>query len=275
MLNLSCHAWGFNTQSLPEALSNIARLGFRYVDLGTGPHLDLVAAAQNPIATADKINTLLDTYALDITDLYLMLPYINAPDPERRERQLKLFENLMPFIEALNTPGLTVSPGIVHGDGNKHSFARTIPALQRMVDLTENYDLRISFELHLDSSVTTKENALLLMKAVPGLSLTLDISHLLVQKIKWAEIQSLFEHTAHLHIRQANSKRLQTHFSDGDLDIEQLVSGLKAADYHGMITIEYMTTIGWHGTVEVDIPREIVLTRDALKHAMLSSSLAE
>lgn len=267
MLELSCHAWGFNNYALPEALAHIARLGFSYVDLGTGPHIDLVAAAQEPQSTADKINALLGNYDLQLADLYLMLPYINAPDAERRERQLKLLESLVPFAEALSTPGLTVSPGIVHGDGTEHSLARAVPALQRIIDSTENSDFRVSFELHMDSAVTTKENAIRLMEAVPGLSLTLDISHLIVQGAKWAVVQSLLEYTAHLHIRQATKKQLQSHFAQGEVDFSQLIKDLVAANYHGMLTVEYMTTIGWHGTAEVDIPREIVATRDALRLA--------
>lgn len=272
MLDLACHTWGFNNRSFLEAAATIARLGFRNIDLGTGPHIDLVQAAQNPTQLADNINLTLADFGLKLTDLYLMLPYINAPDVERRERQLRLFESLIPFAEALNAPGITVSPGIQHPDGAAHSFARVIPALQSMLDLTENSDLRISFELHMDSSITKAEDALLLLQAVPGLSLTLDVTHLVVQGIDWDVIKSLLEFTAHLHVRQAAPGKLQTTFEQGVVDMKRLINDLIAADYHGVITVEYMTTFGWHGTEAVNIPHEIVRTRDALRAAKQASS---
>ena len=271
MLDFACHSWGFNNRSFEEAVATIARLGFRNIDLGTGPHIDLVQAAQNAKSFAETINRTLSDVDLKLTDFYLMLPYINAPEAERRERQLRLFESLIPFAETINAPGLTVSPGIQHPDGAAHSFARVIPALQRMIDLTENTDLRVSFELHMDSSITKPEQAQLLMKAVPGLSLTLDITHLVVQDIEWDVIKSLLEFTAHLHVRQAAPGKLQTAFDDGVVDMRQLIEDLIAADYHGVVTVEYMTTFGWHGTAEVDIPYEIVRTRDALRDARVAN----
>ncbi|PJF40125.1 MAG: hypothetical protein CUN55_13145 [Phototrophicales bacterium] len=264
MLKIACHAWGFNNLPLRDAVATVARLGFRYIDLGTGPHLDLAIAAQKPLEAADRINLLLSEFDLAVTDLYLMMPYINAPDAERRERQLKLFESLIPFAEALNTPGITVSPGIVHSDGPEHSLARAIPALQRMIDLTEDRDLRVSFELHMDSSITLPEQAHTVLMAVPGLSLTLDIAHLVVQGLHWGSIADLLEYTAHVQVRQASKGHLQTTFENGTINLAEIVEDLEAIDYHGAISVEYMTTIGWHGTQKVDIPREIVKTRDII-----------
>ncbi len=267
MLKIACHAWGFNNLPLRDAIATVARLGFRYIDLGTGPHLDLTLAAQSPAEAAERVNILLSDFDLALTDLYLMMPFINAPDAERRERQLKLFENLIPFAEALNTPGITVSPGILHADGADHSLARAIPALQRMIDLTEDRDLRVSFELHMDSAVTKPNQAKLLLSAVPGLSLTLDVAHLFVQGLHWGAVSDLLEYAAHIHVRQAAKGSLQTPFETGTVNLAQIVEDLTAADYHGAISVEYMTTIGWHGTQEVDIPREIVQTRDIVKAA--------
>lgn len=269
MLKIACHAWGFNNLPLRDAVATIARLGFQHIDLGTGPHLDLATAAQNPIEAAERLNLLLADFDLTITDLYLMMPFINAPDADRRERQLKLFESLIPFAEALNTPGITVSPGILHGDGPDHSLARAVPALQRMIDLTEDRDLRVSFELHMDSAVTKPEQAHTLLAAVPGLSLTLDVAHLVVQGLHWRTAADLLEYTAHVHVRQAAKGKLQTDFATGTIDLSEVVADLQAADYHGAISIEYMTTIGWHGTDEVDIPLEINQSRDVVRNARI------
>lgn len=266
-IKIACHAWAYNNLSFNDAIGTIARLGFRYIDLGSGPHLDVGRAAAYPQAEADRILSMLDEFDLEITDLYLMMPHTNAPDPAKREAHLTLFERLVPFAEALSTPGITISPGIIQPDGLDHSLARAVPALLRMLQAAENTDLRISFEPHMDSVAQRPEHALLLLEAVPGLSVTLDYAHFVTQGIVRREIEPLMEHIAHVQMRQARRGVLQTTYSDGTIDILQLVEDLYEAGYRGTLTVEYMTTFGWHGMQQVSINRETVRTRDALNAA--------
>jgi sugar phosphate isomerase/epimerase len=268
-MQIACHAWAFNNLSLKDAIGTIARLGFRSIDLGTGPHIDANAAASQPEKYGMAVRRVVESFNLSVTDLYLMLPNVNSPDPALREAQIGLFRRLIPFAIELGTPGITVSPGVLQADGPEHSLARTVPALQQIVDAAENTDLRISFEPHLDSSAATPEQAILLVEAVPGLSLTLDVAHLVAQGITWRNIRMLFEHTAHVQVRQARRDRLQVPFEKGKLDMEQLIVDLAEADYHGVVSVEYMTTFGWHGMMEVNITQEIVKTRDALRDLRL------
>ncbi len=274
-MRIACHAWAYNDLPLEEAVGTIARLGFRCIDLGSGPHLDVHRAAAYPEAEAATILHLLQRFDLTITDLYLMLPYTNAPDPAQREAQLTLFERLIPFAVALGTPGITVSPGLVHQDGPDHSLARAVPALLRMLGAAEDTDLRISFEPHMDSVAQRPEQALLLLEAVPGLSVTLDYAHFVYQGIVSREVAPLLDHVAHVHIRQARRGVLQTPHNEGTIDITRLLQDLFNAGYRGALTVEYMTTFGWHGMMPISISTETVRTRDALRAArarLLASS---
>lgn len=265
MLQIACHSWAFNDRNLEEAAGTIARLGFRYLDLGSGPHLDLEAAAEYPEKTAQHIREVLSVLNLSLTDLYLNLPYINSADEEDRQIQLGLFTRLIPFALAVGTPGITISPGILHPDGDEHSLARSIPALLEMSQAIEDTDLRLSYEPHLDSPITTPEKALHIVECVPGLSLSLDYAHFIAQGFTLGDLTPLLPHTAHVHLRQAVKGRLQTPFDAGRIDLAMLMNDLDLADYHGILTIEYMTLVGWHGLMDVNIPQETVKTRDALR----------
>ncbi len=266
-LHLACHAWAYNNLPLEEAVGTIARLGFRYIDLGSGPHLDVRHAAEHPQAAADRILSLLSAFDLQIADLYLLLPHINAPDPARREAHLALFRRLVPFAVALGTPGITITPGVLQPDGPAHSLARSVPALLRMVADVEDTELRLSFEPHMGSVASRPEQALLLLEAVPGLSVTLDYAHFAAQGIVRREILPLLEHVAHVHVRQARRGQLQTAHDMGTIDLIQLVEDLYRANYRGALTVEYMTTFGWYGMQEISITRETVRTRDVLRIA--------
>jgi sugar phosphate isomerase/epimerase len=266
-MRIACHAWAYNNLPLEEAVGTIARLGFRYIDLGTGPHLDAARAAAQPETEAAAILKLLKQFDLVLTDLYLMLPHINAADPVQRETQIALFERLIPFAAALGTPGVTISPGLIQKDGADHSLARAIPALLRILQAAEDTDLRISFEPHMDSVAQKPEQARLLLEAVPGLSVTLDYSHFICQGIVRREIEPLMEYVAHVHVRQAKRGVLQTVYDDGTLNIAELLQDLHNTGYRGVLTVEYMTTFGWHKMKEVKINTETVRTRDALRAA--------
>lgn len=266
-MRIACHAWAYNDLPLNEAVGTIARLGFRFIDLGSGPHLDFGRAAAYPESEASTIRQLLEKFDLTLTDLYLMLPAINAPTPSQREAQITMFERLVPFAVALGTPGITISPGLIHSDGPAHSLARAIPALLRMLRAVEDTDLRVSFEPHMDSVTQHPEDALLLLETVPGLSVTLDYAHFVYQGIVSREIAPLLEHVAHVHVRQARRGALQTPHNEGTINLDQLLTDLHTAGYRGVLTVEYMTTFGWHNMKEIRVSHETVRTRDALRAA--------
>src|SRR5690606_3254243 len=103
MFEFSCHTWAFTDLTLPEALGTIARMGFRYVDLGSGSALNISRAAEYPKQTAAEIQQDLHVFNLKLSDFYLLLPRISLQDADLREKDLALFKALMPFAVALGT----------------------------------------------------------------------------------------------------------------------------------------------------------------------------
>lgn len=306
MFKLACHTWGFSDQPLEEAVQTIARLGFNYIDLGSGPHLDTDAAARNPQQEAETIQKLLDRFHLQLTDLYLLLPALCSMDEGRRLYEVKLLERLVPFAVALGTPGITLSPGIAPpqteaepnalathpvntepnvpdstqaraSSGDEHimveeppppptPFDYAVQSFKRIVEVIEDTSLRLSFEPHLDSVAPTPKKALALLDAVPGLSLTLDWAQFTAQGIISREIEPLLPHAAHLQLRQAARGRLQTPYEEGNIDYQHVLSLLRTHDYRGAISIEYMNRSGWHGLAALDVVRETGLSRDMLRN---------
>jgi sugar phosphate isomerase/epimerase len=267
MLEFACHTWAFNDFTLPEALGTIARLGFRYVDIGSGANLNTQRAAENPRGAAQEIRDDLELFNLKISDLYLMLPRISLADEEKRQREIELFKSLMPFAVALGTPGITVSAGLAHPADDEEAPDRTVAALREMVKAGKESRLRISIEPHMDSMAQTPEQALKFINDVPGLMLTLDWAQLVCQDVFHDDIVKLLPHTAHIQIRQAARAQLQTPFDRGRIDIKKVVKDVLAAEYKGIMTVEYMNTPGWHGMVAVNAIQESSRMRDELRVA--------
>jgi len=267
MLEFACHTWAFNDFTLPEALGTIARLGFRYADIGSGANLNTQRAAENPRKAADDIRADLDLFNLKISDLYLMLPRISLPDEDKRGREIELFKALVPFAAALGTPGITLSAGLAHPADDDEAPDRVVAALREMVKAGKDMRLRISIEPHMDSMAQTPEQALKFIQEVPGLTLTLDWAQMVCQDVFHADILTLLPHTAHIQMRQAARAQLQTPFDRGRIDVKKVVQDLIAADYQGIVSVEYMNTPGWHGMVAVNAIQESARMRDELRAA--------
>ncbi|HEX2618495.1 MAG TPA: hypothetical protein VHL11_00075, partial [Phototrophicaceae bacterium] len=101
MIEFSCHTWAFNDLTLTEALGTIARLGFRYADLGSGAHFNPVKAVADPRRVAADIIGDLRVYNLKFADVYLLLPRISLADEEARRYEIDQFKTLLPVIRAI------------------------------------------------------------------------------------------------------------------------------------------------------------------------------
>jgi sugar phosphate isomerase/epimerase len=267
MLEFACHSWAFNDFTLPEALATIARLGFRYADIGSGANLNTQRAAENPRKAAEEIRTDLDLFNLKISDLYLMLPRISLPEEDKRQREIELFKSLVPFAAALGTPGITLSAGLAHPAEDEEAHDRAVAALREMVKAGKAARLRVSIEPHMDSMAQTPEQALKFINDVPGLTLTLDWAQMVCQDVFHDDILKLLPHTQHIQIRQAARAQLQTPFDRGRIDVKKVVKDILAADYKGVLSVEYMNTPGWHGMVAVNAIQESARMRDELRAA--------
>lgn len=270
-MEFACHTWAFNDRSLTEALGTIARMGFRYVDLGTGPHLDIQRVARDPRGVANEIKADLEDFNLKLSDIYVMLPSISVPDAGRRRTSIGLFRAMLPFIVALGSPGVTLSPGVRQPATDDEAIDRVVAALRDMVAIakaaTPATGLRVSLEPHMDSMAQTPEQALKIIKQVKGLSITLDWSHMICQDIFHDEIEKLLPHVEHVQVRQAARAQLQLPFERGRLDTQRVMDTLKSIDYEGVVCVEYMQTEGWHGMVKVDSVKECAAMRDAMRDA--------
>lgn len=268
MIEFACHTWAFNDLTLPEALGTIARMGFRYVDIGSGPSLNAPRAAENPRHAAADILDDLELFNLKLSDLYLMLPRISLADEARQSKELELFKALIPFAVALGTPGITLSPGLAHPAEDEEAHDRTVVALREMVKAGQTAGLAVSIEPHLDSMAQTPDAALKFIKDVPGLQLTLDWAHMICQDIFHDDIIKLLPHTRHIQIRQAAREQLQVPFARGRIDTGRVMESLIVlAGYDGVVCIEYMKTPGWHGMETVNPVIECAAMRDALRDA--------
>lgn len=266
-MHLSCHTWAFRDLLLPEALGTIARMGFRYVDLGSGAHLNIARAANSGTRaeTLAEIRGDLALFNLKLADLYILLPRISINDLARRRTDLTAFRALVPFAKALGAPGITISPGLIHPEDDTAAWDRTVGALRDMVEAAQKADMPLSIEPHMDSMAQTPEQALRLVEAVEGLQITLDWATFAYQKIKPDAIVALLPHTRHVHLRQAASRKLQTPVAKGKIDLGDVIQRLQAAGYDGGLCVDFMPPADQHGLQKINPIIDSMALRDRLR----------
>lgn len=272
-MEFSCHIWAFDDLRLQEAIGTIARLGFRYVDIGTGAHFNLARALDNDERKAmfRELREQLDLFNLDVADMYLFLPRISLADEKKRNRDILLFRALLPFVKAFNASGVTVTSGLVHPESDDEAWQHMVDSLQDMLTIAQEAEIPMSVEPHLDSMVFTIDKIHRLLDSIDGLQLTVDWAHLICQGIKQQAIVDLLPYTRHVQIRQAKKGQLQVPYNEGVIDAGAVVAALQSANYEGFVSMEYMQTVGWHGMKKVNEVLECARMRDALRMARDSS----
>ncbi len=275
-MRLTVSSYSFEAIPLEGALAVAKAMGFTGVDIG-GFHNrgrasyepDEVAA--DPQKFADNLKMLLDQYGLEAVDFFPQFGAtpdhrsINDPDVNVRRRDEDVFAGIAQFCKLAGIPGITVLPGVDHPERSlEQNLELSADMLQRFVAIAAEAGLHLNFEPHMGSVCPTPELALNLIERVPGLLVTLDYSHFLLQYIPLERIHKLIPHTGHFHIRQARPGKLQTRFVEGTLDFVDIAHRLRQTGYSGCLSLEYVCA-DWYDINNVDTLTETMVTKAALE----------
>ncbi len=191
----------------------------------------------------------------------------NHPDEHVRHASREHFLRLIDFAAACGAAHLTVLPGIVfETEDFASSFARCAEELSWRGEVAKAAGLEFAVEGHTGSIIADPTRAESLVKAVPGLTLTLDLGHLIAQGYSQASANPLIAYTSHVHARCASPQRLQASLKTNTIDFQDLVTRLTGRSYPGWYAIEYVW-IDWEYCNEVDNVSETILLRDVLEAA--------
>lgn len=251
-MRLSVANFSFEVLPLEATLMVSRSLGYSSVDIAGFYQRGKCSfepqdVAANPQKQADILNPLLQKYNLSVTDFFPQfgvapsLHSLNDPDPEVREENMRYVRGAAAFCKLIGSPGMTILPGVDHTSRTlAENLAVSAEYLRRAVDIAGEYGIQVRFEPHMGSVTDTPELALGIVNDVPGLKVTLDLAHFVLQYISVERAYALLPHTGHVHIRQAKPGKLQVAHDEGTLNFPDLISRLKAVGYTGALTVEYV-----------------------------------
>jgi sugar phosphate isomerase/epimerase len=261
-----------------KVLDLIAALDLEGIDIGLfegRSHLWPSREFENLEGSADTLQKKLADRGLAPADVFLQLdpdflPYaINQPDSTRRSAARERFLRTLEYASRLGSPHVTTLPG-VYFDGverREESWQRSLDELAWRVEAAQQIGIVFSVEAHVGSLAPSPKEALLLVRAVPGLSLTLDYTHFTRVGLPDSEIEPLTQYATHFHVRGACEGRLQANFSSNTIDYARVLEAMREAAYTGYLGIEYVWN-DWEHCNESDNLSETIQFRDYLRAQM-------
>jgi sugar phosphate isomerase/epimerase len=259
-----------------QALDLISLLRFEGVDIGLfegRSHLQPSGEFRNVRKSGRALGRKLAQRGLKPADIFLqtasdfvsLAP--NHPDPRRRAQARELFRQTLEYTCACGGKHVSALPGVFFPDEPRRvSFARCRDELAWRCEQARAAGLTFSVEPHVGSVVPVPSEALRLVQATPGLTLTLDYTHFVRRGIAEAEIEPLVAHASHFHARGACPGRLQASLKQNTINYARIVRRMKRTGYRGYIGIEYVW-IDWEHCNEVDNLSETILLRDLIRKA--------
>ncbi|MCK6579398.1 MAG: sugar phosphate isomerase/epimerase [Anaerolineae bacterium] len=251
-MRLSVANYSFEVLPLEATLMVCHSLGFHTVDIAGFYQrgkcsFQPESVAADPQGQADILTPLLAKYGLGVSDFFPQfgaapsLHSLNDPDSAVREENLRYVRGAAQFCKLIGAPGMTILPGVDHlSRALADNLIVSVDYLRQAVDIAGEYGVEVRFEPHMGSVADTPELALYLVEQVPGLRVTLDIAHFMLQYIPMERVYPLLPVTGHVHVRQARPGKLQVAHAEGVIDFPDVIARLKADGYGGAFTVEYV-----------------------------------
>jgi len=279
-VELTCTSFSFPLLSLEDSIRVIRIIDVPYVDLGAyvgWSHLQPDDIEERPGQVVERLKRIQGETGIGFADLFPSFGAgfrdrpLNTPDLAQQAANRKRFRAFVDLCRACDIKGITILPGVIWEDlGFERSFDLSVAAFREFVAMTADAGIRLSTEPHLESVVEDLDAAVRLVEALPGLGFTLDYSHFVAAYVPVERIHPLIPYTKHFHARQCAPGMLQASREEGTLDFPDIVRRLKAVNYQGFLSLEYVWQ-EWRGCNRVDVLSESILLRDELRTAMRES----
>ena len=171
----------------------------------------------------------------------------------------------MDYAATCGAKHVTTLPGVYFDDEKPaDSWQRCRDELAWRVEQAKPHRIVFGVEAHVGSIAPNPKTALLLVRGVPDLTLTLDYTHFTRSGLPDSAAEPLIAHASHFHARGARKGRLQTSLQKNTIDYARVLRALRQADYKGYVGVEYVW-VDWEHCNEVDNLSETIQLRDFLR----------
>jgi len=277
MFRFSCADFTFPVLERSRALKLVKLLGFDHVDLGLfarSSHFSPKDLLESPQSYATQVLRDLDAASVSVSDVFVQIGLepseCSANDPSQTVRTVNrdVFAHALEFCLALGCRHITGLPGVFHSmESRGRDIELAMEEAARRVAECESAGVRYSIEPHTGSICANVESTLAFLRAVDGLTLTLDYGHFVYAGETSDNVHPLLSSASHIHVRGGAAGKLQTPVADNAIDFIGMLDRLREIGYGGFLALEYVW-IDWNGCNRTDNVSETILLRRALESTL-------
>jgi sugar phosphate isomerase/epimerase len=252
---LACSTTVASDRPLDEALGRIAALGVRHVDLlamDGWAHVSPRELARDWDRASNRVAAALRKHGLELAALNTApsVP-VDRRDVEANARRAA---ETMGLIRLMKAHGVKVASLQPKCDDPDRPWRETLEAaaatFRDQVALAAAAGVVFGVELHEGSPFEGLVQSKALLDAVPGLAVTYDPSHPVMQGIPLADTAWLVARAAHVHVRDAARDRMCVPMGKGSVDFEWVLAELGKCGYRGHVAIEYLVSNEYDAVAE-------------------------
>jgi sugar phosphate isomerase/epimerase len=248
---VSCSEFSFPAiPSQADRIAVVRALGFDLVDVALFANDDASLVA-DPTAIAAGVRLALQTQALSAPDVFYATGETfdeiapNPRDSAARARRRQGFAAAAEVAAQLGAKGMTILPGTSWAEDPDGAWACCVEELGWRVERAGQLGVEVRIEAHTGGIAALPEQAVRLFGEVPGLRLTLDVSHFELQSVPLERVLPLVPFASHMHVRAAKSGAIQIPWRDNEIDFPRVLDALAAAGYGGAFCVEYRPMAKW------------------------------
>lgn len=259
-----------------KVIKLIALLGFDGIDIGlfeNRSHLQPSGVLHEPERNGRILGGKTADAGIRVADVFLQCDVefapkaINHPDKKIREETRYYFLKMIDYALNAGSGHLTCLPGVHYPEESvESSCSRAVDELVWRIEASRKAGLIFGVEPHLGSIIDTPAKALILVRDLDGLTVTLDYTHFTKIGIPDKEIEVLIPYASHFHARGAREGALQTMISENTIDYPRIVRAMQKSGYAGFIGIEYIW-MDWENCNRNDNVSESIMLMDIMKKA--------
>lgn len=192
--------------------------------------LELHFSADREHLNLEKILREPEAFLTQFRDATRLTPIAICVDEEISNESLKLLSRL---AKLLRVAQITLSAARLGTPFNSE-----VDRLRDCLKIGNEAGVRISIKTKTGHLTEDPDTAVELCRAAPGLGLTLDPSYLLCGPMRRDDVESLYPHTLHVHLRDSSPDALQVPMGLGQIDFSRLVTHLERVRYNRALSVE-------------------------------------
>jgi len=221
-LAVSTHSFGH--QPFAETCSQVEDLEYDKIELW----LDEEQGPLRPSEIAPAPEKFLATYR-EVTRLMPVALHCQT-DPGTTD-----FEGLCRLGKFFKITQITLPSGVLGTPFNEE-----IDRLRNRLAIANSGGMRLSLKTENGHLTEDPQTAVELCQAVPGLGITLDVSHYMCGKYAHLSYDSLFPYVYHTHLRDTSANQLQVPIGLGEIDYARIISLLRKMSYMRALSVELL-----------------------------------